>query len=309
MARATRDAGARARRPCSRSAAPRWRCGSSRAPPRTRSSTAPPTASGHRALQQDFGDEAVLVLVQGRARRARCSPRTCCACCGSRAACRATSPDTRRGSGEPARTSAASWRGSSPAKAVYGPGTFVNTAATRIAEQFTALERGQRRQAERGGAGGARARRPRAATPPAEQRAACAQAARRGRAARSSSRHVAPARPALRARRRAAHQRPELRVRARVRRRRREPGVPKSRFGYLFPSANAALIQIRMRPDLTEAERRRAIELVEEAAEAAGLPADAGRDATSSRACRWSPRRSPTRCRTRSSSCSWPRCS
>ena len=42
-------------------------------------------------------------------------------------------------------------------------------------------------------------------------------------------------------------------------------GVPKSRFAYLFPSKNAALIQVRLRPDLSEEERRRAIELIEEA--------------------------------------------
>ena len=35
-----------------------------------------------------------------------------------------------------------------------------------------------------------------------------------------------------------------------------QPGVPKSRFAYLFPSKNAALIQIRLRPDLTDAEQR-----------------------------------------------------
>ena len=39
-------------------------------------------------------------------------------------------------------------------------------------------------------------------------------------------------------------------------------GVPKSRFAYLFPSKNAALIQIRLRPDLTDAEQARAIDLI-----------------------------------------------
>ena len=41
-----------------------------------------------------------------------------------------------------------------------------------------------------------------------------------------------------------------------------QPGVPKSRFAYLFPSKNAALIQIRLRPDLTDAEQQRAIDLI-----------------------------------------------
>ncbi len=44
-----------------------------------------------------------------------------------------------------------------------------------------------------------------------------------------------------------------------------EPGVPKSRFAYLFPSKNSALVQIRLRPDLTEAEQARAIDLIREA--------------------------------------------
>ena len=43
------------------------------------------------------------------------------------------------------------------------------------------------------------------------------------------------------------------------------PGVPKSKFAFLFPSSNAALIQARMRPDLTQAQRSRAIELFQEA--------------------------------------------
>lgn len=41
---------------------------------------------------------------------------------------------------------------------------------------------------------------------------------------------------------------------------------PKSRFAYLFPSANAALIQVRLRPELTDPQRRRAIELIKQAA-------------------------------------------
>ena len=47
-----------------------------------------------------------------------------------------------------------------------------------------------------------------------------------------------------------------------------QPGVPKSRFAYLFPSKHAALIQVRLRPDLTDAEKRRAIDLIEQAANA-----------------------------------------
>src|ERR1700761_3361459 len=42
-------------------------------------------------------------------------------------------------------------------------------------------------------------------------------------------------------------------------------GTPKARLAYLFPNAHSAQIVIRLKPDLGEAERRRAIGLIEEA--------------------------------------------
>ena len=41
--------------------------------------------------------------------------------------------------------------------------------------------------------------------------------------------------------------------------------TPKARFAYLFPTDKAAVIQVRLKPNLTEHQRRRAIELVREA--------------------------------------------
>ena len=43
----------------------------------------------------------------------------------------------------------------------------------------------------------------------------------------------------------------------------RPRGTPKARLSYLFPNAKSAQIVIRLKPDLTAAERRRAIELIE----------------------------------------------
>ena len=40
---------------------------------------------------------------------------------------------------------------------------------------------------------------------------------------------------------------------------------PKSRFAYLFPSRNAALIQVRLKPNLTDSQRREAIDLIKQA--------------------------------------------
>ena len=45
----------------------------------------------------------------------------------------------------------------------------------------------------------------------------------------------------------------------------RSPGQPKARFSYLFPSADAALISVRLQPDLSESERGEAIDLIREA--------------------------------------------
>ncbi len=48
---------------------------------------------------------------------------------------------------------------------------------------------------------------------------------------------------------------------------RQEAGTPKSRFGYLFPSEEGALISIRLRPGLDDDTRREAIGLIREATE------------------------------------------
>jgi hydrophobe/amphiphile efflux-3 (HAE3) family protein len=47
-----------------------------------------------------------------------------------------------------------------------------------------------------------------------------------------------------------------------------DDGTPKSRFSYLFPSSEAALISVRLRPDLPGEERRRTIELIRDAVDA-----------------------------------------
>ncbi|MDQ3740969.1 MAG: MMPL family transporter, partial [Actinomycetota bacterium] len=44
---------------------------------------------------------------------------------------------------------------------------------------------------------------------------------------------------------------------------RKPAGTPKARFAYLFPTKDAALIQIRLRPDLSDAERTEVIEQIQ----------------------------------------------
>ncbi len=45
----------------------------------------------------------------------------------------------------------------------------------------------------------------------------------------------------------------------------KDPGTPKERFGYLFPGANAALVSVRLRPDLSDDQRAEAIKLIKQA--------------------------------------------
>ncbi|HEX7298940.1 MAG TPA: MMPL family transporter, partial [Solirubrobacteraceae bacterium] len=148
-----------------------------------------------------------------------------------------------------------------PVKVVFGPGTFLNQAVGRIQDQFTAEARARAVQAERA----ARAARALARS----QHKSEAQARRLGAQAKQLvyaefTRNVLAL--ALKYGIRSA---PELNdpqfVSKIVFDETKDPGVPKGRFAYLFPNRSSALIQVRFRPDLGEAERDRAIALVREA--------------------------------------------
>ena len=151
-----------------------------------------------------------------------------------------------------------------PAKVVYGPGTFINTAASQIADEFARRQRANQGQARKAAEAARRLSRHRG-DPPADQE----------RLARAASAAV-----------KAEFTRDILRLALRYGLtgvpRIDSPdfvstlvfdssaggvGVPKSRFAYLFPSKDAALIQIRMRPNLSDEQRRRAIDLIETATE------------------------------------------
>jgi hydrophobe/amphiphile efflux-3 (HAE3) family protein len=157
-----------------------------------------------------------------------------------------------------------------PAQAVLGPGTFVNTSVQTIGAGLTQLLGGARQQADRAAR---RARRDAAAQGLGEaEQAQAAQAARQQVAARSQQQLAAIAL------RYGITDIPSV----------DSPGfvaalafendgrTPKSQFSYLFPSRNAALIQMRLRPDLSDAERARAIDLVRQATAAPALQPEAG---------------------------------
>ncbi|MGI8430376.1 MAG: MMPL family transporter, partial [Solirubrobacteraceae bacterium] len=146
-------------------------------------------------------------------------------------------------------------------RVVYGPGTFLNEAVRQIQEQFGAQ---QRDEAAR------------------EQRATIAArtlAAAQGRSRAEQDRVANEARQLVRAQfLRSALQLalaygiqslprlndPEF-VTTIVFDPSRGANVPKARFAYLFPNKRSALVQVRLRPGLSTARRRAAIDLIEQA--------------------------------------------
>lgn len=206
-------------------------------------------------FKQDFGDDAVAVLVEGDLQRLVLSESL-----GTLLSLEACLGGHVEGGqvfrGEPAPEPCARLAETKPARVVYGPATFLNQLveqATRLlGEQSTTAQRQVQAAAERAALetrreGGSR-----------QEQAAAAQAA------------AAESQAIL------EQQFQDLIVRF------GDIGVPsldnpafvsavvfsgggdqpKPRFSYLFPSAESALISVRLRPELGEAERREAIDLI-----------------------------------------------
>jgi hydrophobe/amphiphile efflux-3 (HAE3) family protein len=154
-----------------------------------------------------------------------------------------------------------------PAEVVYGPATFVNQAAIELNEQL------QRRLAQNEQQADLLARSARRSA--AAQGASLAQQRRAADKARRLARSQLETELIGLALRYGLTTPPALNNPAFVERLVFEPvdpggvtaaRVPKERFAGFFPADDAALIQVRLRPDLSEDERERAIELIEETA-------------------------------------------
>lgn len=149
-----------------------------------------------------------------------------------------------------------------PAKVVFGPGTFLNEAVGQITNQFTAASASQRRQADKAA------------------RAAYQLALRRGSSESAARAYAAKARDvvtagfyrdvmqlALRYGITSAPSLSDPRFVARlVFDERQETGTPKARFASIFPGREGALIQVRLRDGLSDAQRARAISDIRAAA-------------------------------------------
>jgi hydrophobe/amphiphile efflux-3 (HAE3) family protein len=208
-------------------------------------------------FKQDFGDEAILVLVRGELTRTVLTSdlgrlirlEGCLS---------GNVPDNKEGLGSlpPVCREIAEL---DPAKVVYGPGTFINTAVNQINGQFQKEQQRSAVQAQQAAEAARRLSR-RRGDPPAEQ-----QRLAKSAADAVNAQFVADTlRLALRY---GITGPPRINDTSFVSalvfdRTAGEPGVPKSRFAYLFPSKNAALIQIRLRPELTDSQQARAIDLI-----------------------------------------------
>jgi hydrophobe/amphiphile efflux-3 (HAE3) family protein len=204
-------------------------------------------------FKQDFGDEAVLVLVRGDL------PRTVLTDDLGRVlrleGCLSGNvPDTKEGLGNlpPVCREIAELK---PAKVVFGPATFINTSVNEIVKEYSRRQQASQRQAEAAAESARRLSR-RRGDPPSEQRR-LAEAAYSAVMAQFVQGTIALG----------------LRYGITGVPRIDDPqfvsrlvfgsstDTPKSRFAYLFPSRNAAMITIRLRPDLSDDERRHAIDL------------------------------------------------
>ena len=211
-------------------------------------------------FKKDFGDHAILVLVRGELTRTVLTSdlgrlirlEGCLS---------GNVPNTKKGLGSlpPVCREIAQLH---PGKVVYGPGTFVNTAVNQIGEQFSKQQQSAALQGQRA-AEAARRLSKRRGDPPAEQERLARAAADAVNAKFISDTLKLALRYGISGVPRIND--PSFVSALVFDRTAGEPGVPKSRFAYLFPSKNAALIQIRPRPDLTDAERTRAIDLIETA--------------------------------------------
>jgi uncharacterized protein len=210
-------------------------------------------------FKRDFGDEAVLVLVRGELAKTvltddlgrMLSLEGCLS---------GNVPDTKRGLGSlpPVCREIAELK---PAKVVFGPGTFINTSVNEIVEEYARRQRANQRQAEQA-AEAARKLSRRRGDPPSEQER-LAKAAFDATTAQFIQQTLAlglrygiTGIPRI--------DDPQFVARLVFG---TSTDTPKSRFAYLFPSRNAAMITIRLRPDLSDSERRRAIDLFRTATE------------------------------------------
>jgi hydrophobe/amphiphile efflux-3 (HAE3) family protein len=206
--------------------------------------------------KEEFGDDAVAVLVEGDLEQLVLTEDlgtlTALEACLS-----GNAPEGKVFPDKPAPEPCAELAETKPARVVYGPGTFLNQfviqAQKLLGEQAQAVERNSQIAAAK-----AVRRARRQGLPEAEQVAAAEAAATEviqrfeQQLLTLATRYGQTGLPSL----------DDPAFVSQVVFDSREQGQPKAKFSYLFPSAEAALISIRLRPELGEAERSEAIQRI-----------------------------------------------
>ena len=210
-------------------------------------------------FKRDFGDDAVVVLVRGNLQNTVLTS-DLGRLLALEGCLSGNAPNTKQGRAALAKLPPVCRELArlKPAKVVFGPATFINTAVNGIVEEFTKQRAAAQVRAQKA-AQAARVLSRRRGDSVAEQNRLAAGAA----AAVSTQFAQYVAQLGLRY---GLTDVPRLDdpnfVSALVfDTSAGQAGVPKSRFAYLFPSSNAAMITIRLKPDLSDAERRHAIDL------------------------------------------------
>lgn len=207
-------------------------------------------------FKRDFGDDPVVVLVEGDLDRlvltsALSKLLTLEGCLAGNA------PGGQVITDQPAPEPCAALAGSKPARVVYGPATFLNQFAIQagrlLGEQAKAAT-AQARQA----AAAAVARAQRQGLSRAQQQVAAQAAAQEVLNAFKEQVYTL----ALRYGQTGVPRIDDPQFVRSVVFDPAQPDQPKARFSYLFPSNQAALISIRLRPELSESERREAIDQI-----------------------------------------------
>ncbi len=215
------------------------------------------TAKANERFKDKFGDDAVVVLVKGNLQRTMLGPDL-----GRLIRLEGCLSGNVPAEGlkelPPACTEL---KELDPAQVVFGPGTFVNTSVKQLTEQLSVQTSAAAQQGDQAAAA-ARALSKRRGDPPATQRRLADNARQlvqsqfQQRVLQLALRYQITGIPRI--------DDPEfVDTLVFARPENGEIGVPKSRFAYLFPSKNSALVQVRLRPDLTDAERSRTIDLIQ----------------------------------------------
>jgi hydrophobe/amphiphile efflux-3 (HAE3) family protein len=211
-------------------------------------------------FHQDFGDDAVAVLVDGDLEQLMLTETLTDKLLPLEACLSGNAPGGAVFRKKPAPQPCAELAEAKPAQVVFGPATFLNQSAIQASEVFGQQQEAAMQQAQEAGAAAAEQARSEGAT--TEQQQAIGQAAAQQVLGGFINQYYE-----LAARYGGAAN-PQLSNPAFIRQvvfDSENFGQPKSKWSFLFPSGDAAMITVRLKPDLTEGERSEAIQLIRDA--------------------------------------------